>query len=347
MAEAKKATTKKTTKKTKVEEPVTPEKDITKAAIEAAEEEQTIINEKRETADESVMAVDSETILDATLTETEETGTAKAGKRSTKALREAAEKQAKEERKASGEEAEAKPKQPIKPTRSRLERRGKKFRQSAELVDRSKFYSLEEAIGLAKKTNPSKFDATVEMHINLGVDPRHADQNIRDNLVLPAGTGRTVKIAVLTDDADAAKKAGADIAGTDELLAQLDKGTLNFDILIATPALMPRLGKYARVLGPRGLMPNPKSGTVTTDIQKAVAEAKAGRVEYRVDSTGIVHIGIGKVSFDDAKLLENLQAVLASIKSNKPQSVKGNYFKAVYITTTMGPSVKVDLVNVS
>jgi large subunit ribosomal protein L1 len=347
MAEAKKATTKKATKKTKVEEPVTPEKDITKAAIEAAEEEQTIINEKRETADESVMAVDSETILDATLTETEETGTAKAGKRSTKALREAAEKQAKEERKASGEEAEAKPKQPVKPTRSRLERRGKKFRQSAELVDRSKFYSLEEAIGLAKKTNPSKFDATVEMHINLGVDPRHADQNIRDNLVLPAGTGRTVKIAVLTDDADAAKKAGADIAGTDELLAQLDKGTLNFDILIATPALMPRLGKYARVLGPRGLMPNPKSGTVTTDIQKAVAEAKAGRVEYRVDSTGIVHIGIGKVSFDDAKLLENLQAVLASIKSNKPQSVKGNYFKAVYITTTMGPSVKVDLVNVS
>jgi large subunit ribosomal protein L1 len=347
MAEAKKATTKKATKKTTVEEPITPEKDITQAAIESAEEQQTIINEKRETADESVIAVDSETILDATLTETEEeASTAKAGKRSTKALREAAEKQAKEERKASGEEAEAKPKQPVKPTRSRLERRGKKFRQSAELIDRSKLYTLEEAIGLAKKTNPSKFDATVELHINLGVDPRHADQNIRDNLVLPAGTGRTVKIAVLTDDAEAAKKAGADVAGTDELLAQLDKGTLDFDILIATPALMPRLGKYARVLGPRGLMPNPKSGTVTTDIQKAVAEAKAGRVEYRVDSTGIVHIGIGKVSFDDVKLLDNLQAVLASIKSNKPQSVKGNYFKAVFVTTTMGPSVKVDLTNI-
>jgi ribosomal protein L1 len=277
----------------------------------------------------------------------EEKSTAKAGKRSAKSLQEVAEKQAKEERKASGEEETVKPKQSVKPTRSRLERRGKHYRKNAEQIDRAKLYSLAEAVELAKKTSHVKFDATVELHINLGVDPRHADQNIRDNLVLPAGTGKSIKIAVLTDDAATAKKAGADIAGTDELLAELDKGNLNFDILIATPALMPKLGKYARVLGPRGLMPNPKSGTVTTDIDRAVAEAKAGRVEYRVDGTGIVHIGIGKVSFDGKKLMDNLNAVLTSIKANKPQSVKGNYFKAAYLTTSMGPSVKIDLASIN
>ena len=347
MAEAKK----KTTKKTKSEEPVTPEKDVTKAAIVAAEEQQTIINEKRKGAEESVLT--AETSDSETLTEDvneaeqepaeEDEKVAKAGKRSTKALREATEKEAKEARKASGEAEEKKPKQPVKPTRSRLERRGKGFRKCAELIDRAKFYNLEEAVALAKKTSHVKFDATVELHVNLGVDPRHADQNIRDNLVLPAGTGKTVRIAVLTEDAETAKKAGADIAGTDDLLAALDKGKIDFDILIATPNLMARLGKFARVLGPRGLMPNPKSGTVTTDVDRAVAEAKAGRVEYRVDSNGIVHIGIGKVSFEEPRLLENLQAVLASIKNNKPQSVKGTYIKAVYLTTSMGPSVKIDL----
>lgn len=271
---------------------------------------------------------------------------AKAGKRSAKALEEAAEKQAKEERKASGEVTEAKPKQPIKPARPRVERRGKHFRKNAEKIEKGKAYSLEHAVELAKQTSHVKFDATVELHVNLGVDPRHADQNIRDNLVLPAGSGKQVKIAVLTDDAAAAKKAGADVAGTDDLLAELEKGKTDFDILIATPALMPRLGKHARVLGPRGLMPNPKSGTVTTDINKAIAEAKAGRVEYRVDSTGIIHMGIGKVSFTAAQLLENVQAVLASVKANKPQSVKGTYVKAVHITTSMGPSVTVDLANI-
>lgn len=268
--------------------------------------------------------------------------TAKAGKRSSKSIKETEEKLAKEERKASGAEEEAKPKQPVIPTRSRLARRGKNFRKNAELIDKDKSYSLEQAIDLAKKTSHVKFDATVELHVNLGVDPRHADQNIRDSLVLPAGTGKTIKIAVLTEDTAVAKKAGADIAGTDELLAQLDKGVIDFDILIATPALMPKLGKYARTLGPRGLMPNPKSGTVTNDIDKAVSEAKAGRVEYRVDSTGIVHIGVGKVSFETPALQKNLLAVLASIKSNKPQSVKGSYFKAVYLTTSMGPSIRVE-----
>ena len=271
---------------------------------------------------------------------------AKAGKRSAKALEEAAEKQAKEERKASGEAVDAAPKAPVKPARSRVERRGKHFRKNAEKIEQGKTYSLEQAIELAKQTSHVKFDATVELHVNLGVDPRHADQNIRDNLVLPAGTGKQVVIAVLTDDAAEAKKAGADLAGTDDLLAELEKGKMDFDVLIATPALMSRLGKYARVLGPRGLMPNPKSGTVTTDINKAVAEAKAGRVEYRVDSTGIVHLGVGKVSFTPAQLLENLQAVLASIKANKPQGIKGNYIKAIHLTTSMGPSVTVDLTNI-
>lgn len=271
---------------------------------------------------------------------------AKAGKRSAKAQKEAEDKQAKEERKASGETVEAKPKQPAKPARSRLERRGKHFRKSTEKIEKGKAYGLEQAVELAKQTSHVKFDATVELHINLGVDPRHADQNIRDNLVLPAGTGKQVRIAVLTDSADEAKKAGADLAGTDDLLAELEKGKTDFDILIASPALMPRLGKYARVLGPRGLMPNPKSGTVTTDINKAVAEAKAGRVEYRVDSTGIVHLGVGKASFEPAKLLENIQAVLTSVKANKPQSVKGTYIKAVHLTTSMGPSIKIDLANI-
>lgn len=298
---------------------------------------QTAVAEPVETQEEAVAVNESvEAVAD------EEESVAKAGKRSAKSLKEAEEKQAKEERKASGEVAEAKPKAPVKPTRSRLERRGKHYRKSAELLEKDKTYALAEAVELAKKTSHVKFDATVELHINLGVDPRQADQNIRDMVALPAGTGKTVRVAVLTDDPAAAKTAGADIAGTDDLLAELEKGNINFDILISTPTLMARLGKHARTLGPRGLMPNPKSGTVTTDIAKAVTEAKGGRVEYRVDSTGIVHMGIGKVSFTPAQLLENAQAVLTSIKTNKPQSVKGNYIKSIYLTTSMGPSVLVD-----
>jgi len=269
----------------------------------------------------------------------EEQATAKAGKRSAKAIAEAEEKAAKEERKAHAAEetADAKPKQPVKPTRSRLERQGKNFRKAAEQVDKDKAYALGEALELAIKTSPVKFDATVELHVNLNVDPRHADQNIRDNLVLPAGTGKTVRVAVFADDS----VDNADISGTETLLKQLEKGAIDFDVLIATPANMPKLGKYARLLGPRGLMPNPKSGTVTTDLNKAVAEAKAGRVEYRVDSTGIVHLGIGKVSFGKTKLEENAHAVFASIKGNKPNSVKGTYVKTIHIATTMGPSITI------
>jgi large subunit ribosomal protein L1 len=270
---------------------------------------------------------------------------AKAGKRSAKAIKEAEVKQAKEERKAHAGDVKAegeKPK-PVKKTRTRLERAGKKFREAAKLLETGKVYSAQEAVELAIKTSPVKFDATVELHINLGVDPKQADQNVRDNLVLPAGTGKKVRIAVLAeaDDAAAALKAGADIAGEADLLKDIEKGVIKFDTLISTPAMMAKLGKYARVLGPKGLMPNPKSGTVTADVVKAVGQAKAGRVEYRVDSTGIVHLGIGKVSFGPDKLLENAQAVFASIKSNKPSSIKSIYVKKITMTTTMGPGIVV------
>jgi large subunit ribosomal protein L1 len=270
-----------------------------------------------------------------------DTKVAKAGKRSAKGIAEAeakAEKIEAQHHRGEGEEATEKPKAPVKPARSRLERQGKKFRAAAEQVDKTKLYKLDEAVELVGKTSPVKFDATVELHVNLGVDPRQADQNIRDNLVLPAGSGKTVRVAVFDD----AKVDGADISGVEELSKVLEKGEMNFDILIATPAQMPKLGKFARALGPRGLMPNPKSGTVTTDVAKAVSEAKAGRVEYRVDSTGIVHLGVGKVSFTKAQLLDNVSAVLANIKSNKPGSVKGNYVQAVYLTSSMGPSIKID-----
>jgi len=276
-------------------------------------------------------------------TEEHEAKVAKSGKRSAKAVAEVEEKQEKEARKT-GEETEKTVKKVIKnPARTKLERSGKKYRELAKLIEKDKEYSLAEAVDLAIKTSPVKFDATLELHVNLNVDPKQADQNIRDILVLPHGTGKTVRVAVLADveDAAAAKKAGADIAGMDDLLKEIEKGVINFDTLVATPAMMPKLGKYARVLGPKGLMPNPKSGTVTADVAKAVKQAKAGQLEYRVDSTGIVHLGAGKVSFGADKLTENVQTVFASIKGNKPSSIKGVYVKRISITTTMGPSVKV------
>jgi large subunit ribosomal protein L1 len=271
---------------------------------------------------------------------------AKAGKRSAKAVVEAEEKQVKASRKAkSGEElAKAgKPKISVKPARSRAERAGKKYREVTKLVEKGKEYSLKEAVELALKTSTTKFDSTVELHVNLNVDPKQADQNLRDNLTLPAGTGKTVRIAVFadTDDVKAAKTAGADIAGSDEFLQQLDKNIIDFDLLITAPTMMPKLAKYARLLGPKGLMPNPKSGTVTTNIVKAIEQSKAGRLEYRVDSTGIVHSGIGKVSFGTEKIQQNAEAVLASIKGNKPASVKTALIKSVHLTTSMGPSAKV------
>lgn len=271
---------------------------------------------------------------------------AKAGKRSAKATHEAEEKQAKEARKASDvdPEHEAKPKKAVKPTRSRLERRSKSYIKAAELIDATKEYNLADAIELAMKTSTVKFDASVEMHIRLNVDPKHADQNIRDNVVLPAGTGKTVRVAVFGDEDDVAKAkaAGADVAKADEFLQQLDKGVIDFDVLIASPKSMAKLGKYARVLGPKGLMPNPKSGTVATDVAKAVKEAKAGKVEYRVDSTGIVHLAVGKTNFTAEQLRQNIDVVIASVKAAKPSSVKGTYVQSMYLSTTMGPSIKLN-----
>lgn len=269
--------------------------------------------------------------------------TAKAGKRSEKALKETEEKEAKETRKKAVKSEEAKPHIVVKPIRTRLERRSKGFRKLAEQIDQSKTYTFKEALELATKTSHVKFDASVELHVNLGVDPRQADQNLRATVILPAGTGKTVRVAVFADAdlAAAAKKAGADIAKGEEFLQDLDKGKIDFDILIATPSTMPKLGKYARLLGPKGLMPNPKSGTVTTDVAKAVTEAKAGRVEYRVDSTGIVHLAVGKVSFGGEKLLENVQAIMNSLKANKPSSLKGNYVRSIHVSTSMGPSIRV------
>lgn len=267
---------------------------------------------------------------------------AKAGKRSAKGIEEAeakAEKIEHQQHRAEEEAAESeKPKVHVTPTRSRLERRGKNFRKAAELVEKGKVYTLKEALALAPKTSSVKFDASVEMHINLGVDPRQADQNIRASIVLPAGTGKTVRVAVFADE----PVRNADISGVEKITAELEKGAINFDTLISTPQNMAKLGKYARLLGPRGLMPNPKSGTVTTDLAKAVNESKAGRVEYRVDSTGIVHVAIGKVSFTTDQLAQNADAVMNSIRTAKPASIKGTYIKAVHVATTMGPSIAVN-----
>ena len=271
-----------------------------------------------------------------------EKATTKAGKRSTKAIKESEEKQAKAERKTQSSDEKAKPKT-IQASKTKAERAGKKYREALKLIDKTKEYPLAEALDLAAKSSPTKFDGSIELHINLGVDPRQADQNIRDIVPLPAGTGKSLKIAVLaeTDEAGKAKSAGADSVSEDEIFAKLDKEEIDFDVLIATPTMMPRLGKYARLLGPRGLMPNPKSGTVSANTVEAVKEAKAGRVEYRVDQSGIIHLSIGKASFGQDKLTQNAEAVMASVRAAKPASLKGIYIKSLYVTSTMGPSIKV------
>lgn len=275
---------------------------------------------------------------------------AKAGKRSEKALKEAEEKADKESRKAvadtapQGEAIANEKKGPAPKSRPLIERRGRRYQEAIKKIDKNKTYSLEDAVELAINTNVSKVDATAEIHVRLGVDPRQADQNIRSTVALPHGTGKKITVAVFApeDQLDNAKEAGADIVGDDTFLKQLEKGIINFDILITMPAYMPKLGKFARVLGPKGLMPNPKSGTVANDVAKAVKEAKAGRVEYRLDKQAILHLGFGKVSFGKEKLVENAQAFLEDLKSNKPSSVKGVFIQSIFVSTSHGPSIKVE-----
>ena len=222
---------------------------------------------------------------------------------------------------------------------------GKKYIESAKLVDRAKLYDPEEALELAIKSATAKFDETVEVHIRLGVDSRHADQQVRGAVVLPNGTGKSVRVAVFAKgaDADAAAAAGAEIVGAEDLVARIQgEGFMDFDVCIAAPNMMGLVGRLGKVLGPRGLMPSPKAGTVTPDVAKAVTEAKAGKIEYRLDKTNIIHCPIGKVSFGAEKLGENFTTLLDAIIKAKPAASKGQYIRSCVLATTMGPGVKVN-----
>ena len=220
---------------------------------------------------------------------------------------------------------------------------GKKYVESSKLVDRSVLYTPAEALDLAVKTAKAKFDETIELHVRLGVDPRHADQQVRGAVVLPHGTGRSVKVLVFAkgDKAKEAQEAGADFVGADELVQKIQgENWFDYDVVVATPDMMGVVGRLGKVLGPKGLMPNPKSGTVTMDVTKAIKEIKSGKVEYRLDKQNIIHVRIGKVSFGAEKLLNNLTTVMDAIVKAKPAAAKGVYLKSVYVATTMGPSVK-------
>ena len=222
---------------------------------------------------------------------------------------------------------------------------GKKYNDSAKLIESGKFYDVEEAVAVAVKTATAKFDETVELHVRLGVDSRHADQQVRGAVVLPNGTGKTVRTLVLAkgDKADAATAAGADYVGAEDMVAKIqNENWMDLDVVIATPDMMGMVGRLGKVLGPRGLMPSPKAGTVTPDVAKAVTEAKAGKIEYRLDKSNIIHCVIGKVSFGEQKLKENFDTLLAAIVKAKPEAAKGQYIKSCALATTMGPGVRVN-----
>ena len=221
---------------------------------------------------------------------------------------------------------------------------GKKYVDSAKLIDRTALYEVAEALDLTVKTGKAKFDETVELHVKLGVDSRHADQQVRGAPVLPTGPGKHLRVLVFckADNVQTALDAGADFAGSDELVAKISGGWLEFDVVIATPDMMGVVGRLGKVLGPRGLMPNPKAGTVTPDVAKAVAEAKAGKIEYRLDKTNIIHCPIGKVSFGAEKLQENFDALMNAIVRAKPAAMKGQYVRSVTVASTMGPGVKIN-----
>ncbi|MCV0425697.1 MAG: 50S ribosomal protein L1 [Roseibium sp.] len=226
---------------------------------------------------------------------------------------------------------------------------GKRIKAAREGLDRNKLYSLDEAVSLVKERSKTKFDETVEVAINLGVDPRHADQMVRGVCVLPNGTGKNVKVAVFArgDKAEEAKAAGADIVGAEELVQEVQGGKIDFDRCIATPDMMPLVGRLGKVLGPRGLMPNPKVGTVTPDVKAAVNDAKGGAVQFRVEKAGIVHAGVGKVSFTEEAISQNVKALIDAVQKAKPTGAKGSYLKRIAVSSTMGPGLKVDLSSVA
>jgi len=226
---------------------------------------------------------------------------------------------------------------------------GKRTRAAREGIDRNKLYGVDEAVKMVKERAKAKFDETVELAINLGVDPRHADQMVRGVCILPNGTGRSVTVAVFArgEKAEEATKAGADIVGAEELVEKVQKGAIDFDRCIATPDMMPLVGRLGKVLGPRGLMPNPKVGTVTPDVAAAVNDAKGGAVEFRVEKAGIVHAGIGKASFDEKALAENLRALMEAVQKAKPAGAKGTYLERIALSSTMGPGVHVDPASLS
>ncbi len=230
-----------------------------------------------------------------------------------------------------------------------MAKQGKRLRQANEALDRNKDYPLGEAISLIKGFAKTKFDETIEIALNLGVDPRHADQQVRGMCSLPNGTGKTVRVAVFAKAAKAeeATTAGADVVGADDLAEEIQKGNFNFDRVIATPDMMPVVGKLGRVLGPRGLMPNPKLGTVTNDVAAAVQAAKGGQVQFRVEKAGLIHAGVGKISFEEAKLFENVKAFVDAIQRARPSGAKGTYIKRISLSSTMGPGVKIDVASLS
>jgi large subunit ribosomal protein L1 len=226
-----------------------------------------------------------------------------------------------------------------------MAKQGKRLKAAAESIDREKLYPLDEAVKLVKQNAKAKFDETIEVSLNLGVDPRHADQMVRGSVNMPHGTGKTLRVAVFAkgDKAEEAKKAGADVVGADDLAAAIQGGEINFDRCIATPDMMPVVGRLGRVLGPRGLMPNPKLGTVTPNVAEAVAAAKGGQVQFRVEKAGIIHGGIGKASFDEAKLVDNVKAFIDAVTRAKPSGAKGTYLKRVAISSTMGIGIHLDV----
>ena len=224
-----------------------------------------------------------------------------------------------------------------------MAKKSKRFREAEKLIEDGKFYSVKEAVDIVKKTATTKFDETIELHVRLGVDPKYADQQVRGAVVLPNGTGKSKRVLAFAkgDKVAEAEKAGADFVGSDELVQKIQGGWLDFDVAVATPDMMGVVGRLGKILGPRGLMPNPKLGTVTMDIAKAITEQKAGKVEYRTDKQGNVHCPIGKASFDEAKLEENYQTLLDTIIKAKPSGAKGQYVKTITLSATMGPGVPV------